>query len=185
MKNIIYCCQFTDASGYGSAARKYLSILDKYLDKVNYNLKIYNSSYESKISCSEDELEILKKYELKNDDVDEFIKNNSYHAIFHLLPHDAFIDIKDKFLNKKIYENAKSKTSIFYWEADRLPLAWRKIFKENMYDKVIAGCEWNKEIFLKDISVPVEVIPIPFKEKKINKIKKDTFNIFSLSDLMY
>jgi glycosyltransferase involved in cell wall biosynthesis len=181
MKNIVYCCQFTDASGYASAARKYLYMLDKHLDKKEYNLKIYNSSYETKISCSSRDLDLLKKYELKNEEVEEYIKNNSYVAIFHLLPHDAFIYLEDKYLNKKIYENAAKNINIFYWEADRIPEKWRQIYSENKYDKVIAACKWNEEIFLKDINCPISVIPVPFNEKSINKEKKETFNIFSLS----
>ena len=41
MKKIIYCGQFTDASGYASAARKYLRLLDKYLDTSKYELKVF------------------------------------------------------------------------------------------------------------------------------------------------
>jgi glycosyltransferase involved in cell wall biosynthesis len=182
MKTIIFCCQFTDASGYASAARKYLYVLDKFLDKKKYNLKIYNSSFEGKINCSKEDLEFLKKYELKNEEVDNFINNNKYIAVFHLLPHHGFIDIKDKYLNKNIYEKAEKRINIFYWEADRIPELWRQIFSENKYDKIIAGCEWNKSIFLKDINnTPIEIIPIPFNEKKIIKTKKYFFNILSLS----
>ena len=181
MKNIVYCCQFTDASGYGSAARKYLFMLDKYLDKQKYNLKIYNSSYESKVSCSPQDLELLKKYELKNEDVESYIKNNKYDVIFHLLPWDAFLKQHEKYKNKIIYQKAGKKINIFYWESDRLPEAWRQIYSSNCYNLAIAGCEWNKEIFSKDISIPIEIIPVPFKEKNITKIKEPTFNIFSLS----
>ena len=177
MKNIIYSCQFTDASGYASAARKYLYMLDKFLDKEKYNLRIYNSSYEGRINCSEEDLQLLKKYELKNEDVESFINTNQYDVIFHLLPWDAFLLQDKKYLNKKIYNNGNKKISIFYWEADRIPEVWRQIFSVNKYDKVIAGCEWNKLIFSKDINIPVEIIPIPFKEKNIVKKKNQTFNI--------
>ena len=88
MKKIIYCGQFTDASGYASAARKYLRLLDKYLDNSKYELKVYNSSYEEKINCSDNDLQLINKYLLNNKDFEKYISKKDYTAIFHLLPWD-------------------------------------------------------------------------------------------------
>ena len=182
MKNIIYVGQFTDASGYGNAARKYLNMLDKYLDKNSYNLRVYNSSYEKGIFCSDKDLQIIKKYELKNDEIESYVTKNSYTAIFHLLPWDAFLKKEDIYKNAIIHRNAKQKINISYWEADRLPKYWRNIFNDNLYDKVIVACEWNKEIYSKDIKTPIDIIPIPFiKRQEIVKKQNDIFTIFSLS----
>lgn len=180
MKKIIYCGQFTDASGYASAARKYVRLLDKYLNTSEYELKVYNSSYEGKINCSKTDLELINKYLLDNKDVDKYISNKDYIAIFHLLPWDAFLKQEDIYKNKIIFSNAKKKINISYWETDRLPKLWREIFKQN-YDQIILGCEWNKEIYSKDCKQQLDIIPVPVYSKNITKKNNDIFTIFSLS----
>lgn len=180
MKKIIYCGQFTDASGYASAARKYLRLLDKYLDTSKYELKVYNSSYEGKINCSKNDLELINKYLLHNKDVDKYISSKDYTAIFHLLPWDAFLKQEEHFKNKIIFSNAKKTINMSYWETDRIPKAWREIF-ENNYHKIILACEWNKEIYSKDCKQNISVIPVPIYERSITKNKNDIFTIFSLS----
>lgn len=107
MKKIIYCGQFTDASGYASAARKYLRLLDKYLDNSKYELKVYNSSYEGKVNCSNTDLQLINKYLLDNKDVENYISNKDYIAIFHLLPWDAFLKQEEQYKNKIIFSSAK------------------------------------------------------------------------------
>lgn len=180
MKKIIYCGQFTDASGYASAARKYLRLLDKYLDKSEYELKVYNSSYEGKINCSNGDLELINKYLLDNKDIQKYVSGKDYTAIFHLLPWDAFLKQQEIYKNKIIFSNAKKTINMSYWETDRIPEAWREIFKEN-YDQIILACEWNKEIYSKDCKQPIDIIPVPIYPKNIIKNKNDIFTIFSLS----
>ena len=180
MKKIIYCGQFTDASGYASAARKYLRLLDKYLDNSKYELKVYNSSYEEKINCSDNDLQLINKYLLNNKDVEKYISKKDYTAIFHLLPWDGFIEIKDKYKNKTIFYNAKKTINMSYWETDRIPKAWREIF-ENNYDEIILACEWNREIYSKDCKQAINIIPVPIYSRNIEKKQNDIFTIFSLS----
>lgn len=180
MKKIIYCGQFTDASGYASAARKYLRLLDKYLDKSAYELKVYNSSYEGKINCSNADLQLINKYLLDNKDVENYISNKDYIAIFHLLPWDGFINVENKYKNKTIFLNSKKTINISYWETDRLPKAWREIFKQN-YDQIILACEWNKQIYSKDCKQSLDIVPVPVYSKNITKKNNDIFTIFSLS----
>jgi glycosyltransferase involved in cell wall biosynthesis len=184
MKKIIYVGQFTDASGYGSAARKYLQLLDKYLDKSLYDLKVFNSSFERQIFCSKEELDLFKKYELKINDLNDYICNNDYTAVFHLLPWYVLKDFDEKHKNRIIQEKAKESISISYWEFDRLPAQWRDIYNSNIYDKVIVACDWNKQIYSKDINKPLHIVPIPIKNKTINKINNEIFTIFSLSQWM-
>lgn len=180
MKKIIYCGQFTDASGYASAARKYLRLLDKYLDNSKYELKVYNSSYEGKVNCSNTDLQLINKYLLDNKDVENYISNKDYIAIFHLLPWDAFLKQEEQYKNKIIFSSAKKTINISYWETDRIPKSWREIFEQN-YDELILACEWNKEIYSKDCKQPISIIPVPIYSRNIEKKQNDIFTIFSLS----
>jgi glycosyltransferase involved in cell wall biosynthesis len=180
MEKFIYIAQFTDASGYANAARKYLYLLDKYLDKSNYELRVYNSSYESKNSCSHEEMNLIKKYELSSNEVEAYVTNNTYKAIFHLLPHGAF-DTSGNHKNTLIYKYAKEKINICYWETDRIPLEWRKIFANKVYDKLVLASQWNKETFSKDCALPIHIVPVPVISSGSNKKISEIFNIFSLS----
>jgi glycosyltransferase involved in cell wall biosynthesis len=180
MKKIIYVGQFTDASGYGSAARKYLRLLDKYLDINQYELKVYNSSYEGNNFSSKEDYKLFQKYELKLQDLDNYISKKDYTAIFHLLPWFALKDNKEH-KNKTIQQNAKQNISISYWETDKLPKEWIEIYNSNIYDKIIVACDWNKQVYSKDIKKSIHTIPIPIIFKEITKHNKDIFTIFSLS----
>ena len=184
MKKVIYIGQLTDASGYGNASRKYLSILDKYLDHNEYLLKVYNSSYERQNFASEEENNMLKKYLLDGDELKEFIKTKDYTAIYHLLPTDCFLDAEN-YKNKIIYDNAKKAINLSYWEADRLPVEWQKVFTNGTYDNVILACQWNKEIYSKDCTADINVIPIPKHNRDIERTKNDVFTIFSMSQWQY
>jgi len=181
MKKIIYVGQFTDASGYGSAARKYLRLLDKYLDINQYELKVYNSSYEGKDSISDKDLKILNKYILNNDQIIDYISKKDYIALFHLLPWDTVLIQDDKYKNKSIRENARVNINLSYWEADRLPEYWRDIFANQIYDKLILGSSWNKLVYEKDVSIPIDIIPVPISVPEIVIKPTDIFTIFSLS----
>lgn len=183
MKNILYVGQLTDASGYGNAARKYLSVLDKY-NNNNFNIKAYNSSYERANFASYEENKMLNKYLLNNEEIISFINNNDYTVLFHLLPTDCFLDT-ELYKNFLIYKKASKRINLSYWESDSLPKDWKDIFKNNVYDHAILACQWNKEIYSKDSSTPITVIPIPKENKELVKNKNDIFTIFSMSQWQY
>ena len=184
MKKVIYIGQLTDASGYGNASRKYLSVLDKYLDHNQYLLKAYNSSYERQNFASEEENKMLNKYLLDGNELQQFISSKDYTAIYHLLPTDCFLNTEN-YKNKLIYDNAKKRINLSYWESDRIPKEWRKTFSDKVYDNVILACEWNKEIYSKDCPVPISVIPIPKNNAELEKKQNDIFTIFSMSQWQY
>jgi glycosyltransferase involved in cell wall biosynthesis len=186
MKKLIYVASFTDASGYANAARKYLNLLDKHLDKERYELKIYNCSYEKGIYCNKKELEIINKYLLNDQEVEEYTKNNTYNSLFHILPSNIFLfEEIPKNKTKLIYNNSQKKINFSYWEADRLPSIWRELFSRKSYDALLVGSAWNKRVYEKDARIPVKVIPTPMEATQVNKINNNTFDIFSMSQWNY
>ena len=61
---VIYCGQFTDSSGYGSAARGYLSALDTC--GVDFELKVHNVASEGSSKISQQNKELIEKYSFKD-----------------------------------------------------------------------------------------------------------------------
>lgn len=179
MKNIIYCGHFTDINEYGITARKYLQMFDNLLDKKKYNLKIYNCSQEKILNTPQKDLDLIFKYLLTNDKVNEFIKND-YIAIFHHSPVYPFFKSNKDHYNDLILRNAKEKISLCQWETDKIPKLWKEIYELEKYDKIIVPSEWNKNIFEKDIDTPVSVVPVPISEKIISRMDTKIFTVFSL-----
>lgn len=72
-------------------------------------------------------------------------------------------------------------TNIGYtiWETTKLHPEWPK-YINNSVDKVLVGCEWNKEVF-KDsgVVIPIGVVPHGISKQEYNKVKG--YNIAGLS----
>jgi glycosyltransferase involved in cell wall biosynthesis len=180
MKKILYAGLFTDASGYGNAARKYLSTLDKYLDHSKYDLKAAWISYEKQNYASKEENELLSKYLIDDEKLNAFIEDKDYIILLHLIPsfyrHASIAPL---------YNNAKKRINLSYWESDRLPAEWREIFSSGVYDQLILACNWNKKTYDKDSMSPSVVIPVPKYNQNIKKNINSIFTIFSMSQWQY
>ena len=57
---VVYCAQFTDSSGYGSAARGYLSALDKC--NLDIDLRVHNVAFEGASKISDNNKQLIEKY---------------------------------------------------------------------------------------------------------------------------
>ena len=64
MKKILFIGQLTDNSGYGNAARSYVSTLSKLDECGAIELRLLNHSFETNSSLKEEEKEVIKKYSL-------------------------------------------------------------------------------------------------------------------------
>lgn len=181
MKNIIYIAQFKDASGYANSARAYLRILDQFLDKKEYNLKIISLNFEKQNYADDNDSVLIQKYQLEN--IKEFIENNKYILIVHGLPHFCFID-EESFSIKKYLENknCEKKINIVAWETDVVPQQWTDIYKKQIYDQIIVPSQWNKEVFEEQTGVKTDVVYYPiFDFDDSDKKYNSTFRIFSMS----
>ncbi len=177
MKNIVYIGQFKDASGYGNAARGYLFLLDKKLDKSLYNLNIISLNFEKQEYISVEDKNLLDKYELLNPL--EFCKNNKYTLIVHGLPNYCEINLIKNLLNNK---NCEKKINFVAWETDNIPKQWKKIYEDDVYDELVVFSKWNKEIFSKSFIKPIHIIPhVILDFYDLNKKNNNKFNIFSMS----
>lgn len=178
MKNIIYIGQFKDASGYGNAARGYLTLLHKYLDFSKYNLKIIPLNFEKEDYSEGEEKQLIIKYTLEN--YKDFINQNKYYLILHGLPNFKNLPLIQEFLENK---NCIKKINMISWETDKVPDAWLKIYKEKAYDELFVTCEWNKEVYEKETQLKTSVVHLPVYDyyNLSNKTKNQKFNIFSMS----
>lgn len=84
----------------------------------------------------------------------------------------------------------KGKKNIGYtiWETDLLHPDW-KMYINNNVDKVLVGCEWNKEVFKRSgVTIPIGVVPhcmdlsyvetaVPYD---ISGVSKDTYMFYSI-----
>ena len=102
--NVVYISQFRDCSGYASAARSYLKAVDASLLKSeeNINFKVYTVPIEHTSSLTKEEEALLKKYELTNEDVDEFLMND-YTMVWHMPP--SMIMIGQNFVEPIYWNN--------------------------------------------------------------------------------
>lgn len=182
MKNIIYIGQFRDVSGYGNAARSYLRLLDKYLDKSEYNLCIIPLGFERQNNNINLEKTLIEKYNLTN--IKNFISTNEYQVFFHLLPTMHSIDVEMAPLKTILtHKNCLKKTNFVAWETDKIPESWIKIYKENIFDDLVVFCDWNKQVFEKYSKLNITVVPHPVYDIYESEIKEknEKFNIFSMS----
>lgn len=181
MKNIIYIGQFKDASGYANAARGYLRILDQFLNKNEYNLKIISLNFEKEDYSSALDKDLINKYELT--DILQFINNNKYTLLLHGLPGFSFINTQ-QFPIQKLLENKNclKKINLVAWETDVVPLPWLEIYNKKIFDQLIVFCNWNKEVFetQTDLKATVVYHPIFDFDSSLKKIN-DKFRILSMS----
>lgn len=184
MKELLFIGHFKDAAGYANAARGFLSILDKFLDKTKYNLKIFCLNFEKQDYSNEADKEIIQKYNLSTSDLLNYIDNKQYTLLMCCLPSFCAINTVELPLKKVLeHKNCIKSINSLFWEADKVPEPWLDIFKTGIYDQIIVSCEWNKEVFSRETDLPVSVVHSPvydyYNLDEKNKNKK--FTIFSMS----
>jgi glycosyltransferase involved in cell wall biosynthesis len=177
-KRILFVSTFRGPSGYSVAARSYLKCLDSYLQKDPdaYELKLYTWNFEQ-AKLSDEELKIIEKYELKNDQELENFCKNDYEVAWFLTPNL----IIDHLRFGKIFNNSKKNTNMVVWETDKVPEFWKNNY-EKYFDQIVVPCDWNKEVFESQTGLPTYKIPylINFSEPN-RKQNKKIFNILSMS----
>lgn len=179
MKRIIFCSTFRGPSGYSVAARSYLKCLDSYLQEHPdaFELKLHTWNIE-RGNISEQEKNIIDKYEFKNSqEIEEFCKKE-YETLFFLAPNLNIINATGF---GKIMDKSKKNTSIVVWETQKVPNHWLDSYKK-YFSQIIVPCDWNKQVFGSQTGLPTYKIPylIDFAET-IDKKTNNIFNIISMS----
>lgn len=191
---VIYCGQFTDSSGYGSAARGYIESLDK--SDVDIDLKVHNVAFEGSTKISKEKKELISKYSFKSSsDLKEWIKDSNYILIWHLPAPSFYVHLERHKevanLTNVLVRGAKRIVNLAAWEYDKLPLEWQKIWRDLCFDATITPSRWNQEVFQKTNPdknhyliphVIKEYSTSPIKPKSISEeMLKDKFVIFTMS----
>lgn len=184
MKNILFIAQFKDACGYANAARGFLRVLDKFLDKNEYNLKIFSLNAEKQDFSEGLDKELIEKYLLTPESLKSFINNNKYYLFLCGLPHFYSINqehapLLECFKN----QNCIKKINSLFWETDKVPDMWLEIFKKDIFNQIIVSCEWNQKVFADQTSIKTDIIyPYVYDYYDLKqKNKKNKFRIFSMS----
>jgi glycosyltransferase involved in cell wall biosynthesis len=204
MKKILLIGQLTDISGYGHAARSYLTTLSKIED---ISLKCLNFSFEKKEIYNN----LVNKFSITNSlsvkqgrysksDVDkifDFIDDKT--EIIFFLTNDwlAFgSNVDEKLIHERINLNllCKQSNNVFpcvVWETDSIPDIWMRGYKSiSNIKKMICACKWNAEVFQHKTDKECIVLPYVLQKDdeydheyylKLLDLKKDNFIFCNVS----
>ena len=202
--NIVFLGQFTDASGYGNAARGYLKSLDYYIIKNNLdiNLKIHTLGYErqNEENYNQEEANLIEKYEIKHLSDLEYKKllEDDYIFIWHQTP--TFYEKVKEHINprfninstyyvaKQLLDNANKNINISAWETDKAPTTWCTALKETKTSSIITASTQNQNLLQSAVSIPCYLIPHLIEAIKTNTQptkQHDKFTILSLFQWTY
>lgn len=198
--NIIYLCQFRDASGYGVAGRGYLAALDDYLlaSKEKINLRVLNVSFEEPKVLSKQEEDLIQKYEFATlEDANRFADTEDFILVWHQPAATFPWGLQTFGKTDPVWQTAfhfmmrsRQNVNLTVWEASKVPHAWNKIYKAYNTSAVIVPSTWNKEVFSKSVSLPTYCVPhvLDFDKQDfdisplgIGDALKDKFVILSVS----
>ena len=131
---VVFSSQFRDSSGYASAARSYLKALDTVASKYDIDIKVLPISVEDYRSLSPEWESLISKYELRHDEVEDYIKED-YLLIWHqpagmiLYGDGKKTHDKDWLCFKKLLDNSTKNVNMTVWEADKIPDLWKTIYR--------------------------------------------------------
>ena len=167
--NIVYAAQFRDSSGYAVAARGYLKALDAYLTEHPnaFNLKIYSSVVNHSDKLLHEEIELIEKYEFKdNSDVQRAIDQN-YIFVWHMPP--PMLSFADERFSpspncspslERLLRCSSKNVNLTVWETTAVPLEWQRDYQYYEPDMVIVPCDWNKQVFQECVpNIKCEKVP--------------------------
>ena len=190
---VIFSSQFRDSSGYASAARSYLKAIDTVIENYDYEFNVLNISVEDHSAVSDYYENLISKYEVDLDSIDEYIKED-YLLIWHQPAGMVLYGDSNKSKDpdwiafKKLLNNSTKNINMTVWESDKVPKMWTTIHKKYKTNSVIVPCHENKQIFDEtgiDAHLLPHVIDDPIKQPKELKgfpLELDEmFTVFSMS----
>ena len=184
---VIYSSQFRDSSGYASAARSYLEAVDKVIDQYDIDFKILSIVVEEISRISRKQEELISKYEISLDEIDEYIKED-YLLIWHqptgmIMFGDSVLAKDSKWVAfKKLLDNATRNVNMTVWESNKIPEIWSSIHKKYKTTSTIVPCKWNQKTFseagLKSYCLPHVISDNIVDPKPISNFPLDLDNMF-------
>ena len=160
---ILYQGQITDPSGYAVAGRGYIKSIYDYIEqnKLDIDFKVVSVSADAQNALTKEEVEFIESLSfVTKEEIDEWVKDEDYHYVFHHPPVYAWKLDPTKFFAAR----SLTTTCITVWETDALPPVWNDILTALEVDKIIVPCKWNKESFdksLENFENPITVKMIP------------------------
>ncbi len=147
---VVYCGQFTDSSGYGSAARGYLSALDA--SGVEFDLKVHNVAFEGTSKISDQNKNLIHKYSFKDvEEIREHLNSRDYILIWHLPAPSFFVHLQRHkeiaHTTNMLVRGAKRVINLAAWEYDKIPMEWKRTWRDLCFDATISPSRWNQEVF--------------------------------------
>ena len=186
---LIYCGQFTDASGYGSAARGYLRAIDSVIsENEDLQLKIHIVAFEGSNRLSGDNNRLIEKYAFtKKEEIDEFISDGDYAVIWHLPAPSLLVHLqrhpKIAPLTENIIRNAKRITNLAAWEFDKVPTEWLRVYRDYGFDSIIVPSSWNHKVFSEACpDMNCYMIPHVIEDKSKEPVRPKSMNPALLMD---
>jgi len=157
---ILFMGQLRSPCGYSNAAKNYIRAIDKVISN-DVDFKVYDKTLD-KHKYSSDEFEsIVSKYELDENSLRKYIKENrgEYIFIFHYPVHcyDELAKTIPRF--NDIIKNSKCHIAMTLWEADHVMNSWIQTAKNFNVQMTAAACTWNQQMFERDFQLPSLYIP--------------------------
>ena len=198
-EKILYCAQFKDLTGYGIAARSYLSAIDRFLEQSGFDVefKIYPIDIATNNSLESSYLDLINKYSFADqNELQSFVKDGDYECIWHcpsILP--MFADTRYKRDDnlvpclKNLILGASNNHHLVVWETTKISKEWEEAIEYFSPKKIFTACEFNRIVF-EGMSEEIVVVPHPVNDLFNSQVSKplnlginteDRFNILSMS----
>jgi len=164
---VVYCGQFRDSSGYASAARGYLRALDIYLQENPdaFELKVHTIIMEKSSKLTDEELQLLEKYEFDSpSEIDRWVEN-PYLILWHqpapMMDIERFRSNPYWAAGRRLLDNATTNINLTVWEAVDIPEYWNTVYNKFETDAVIVPCEWNYKMFSNRLNEGINCYQVP------------------------
>ena len=169
-RKIIYCGQFRDITGYGIAARSYLSAIDEFLsdNKDEILFKIYPIDILTNENLDNKTNNLIDKYSFNNqNELFDFLNDGEYECIWHCTSiSPMFIDDRYKRKDnlkpclKDIILGSANNYHLVVWETTKISKEWEEAIKYFGPKKIFTACEFNRKTF-EYLADEVVIIPHP------------------------
>jgi len=167
-KKILYQGQILDPSGYAVAGRGYIKSMVEYIKATDADIdfKIVAISADQQNNLTPEDKNLIESLQFDTQkDLEDWCSPGDYHYIFH---HPPTYAVKIP-VTRQLAENSLTTTCFTVWETDEVPPVWEDIMEHLDVDKIVVPCEWNREVFEKFSSRPVEKVPHLINDSFIEK----------------
>lgn len=118
---------------------------------------------------------------------DEFFKNKepfvNYDKVLFLIHPNQVMQYHNQIAY--LLQNIEKKYLHIFWETEPLPVAWKGIFENSIFNGYVASSKFNKELIEKETKFPTYLLSVPVNEKdyvdfKIDVKEKEIEEVFTV-----